>query len=147
MFDSNNFCLKQVKNKTWLSKSFFSATHNNRRFDGKDLESLRSHLSRNFAENCGRFWKTSTFVSSSQWRALRTFTPWLIVTLVAMVTGKMTPVNLPPEMWEARGSHDKKASQRKQNLLRPHRCFWVTLKVRTKCLFFVTSHREVTLSR
>ena len=26
-----------------------------------------------FAETCGRFWKTSTFASSSQWRALRTY--------------------------------------------------------------------------
>ena len=40
-----------------------------------------------------------------------------------------------------------KAHQRKQNFLGPRRCFWVTLKVRTKCLFFVSSHREVTLSR
>ena len=42
---------------------------------------------------------------------------------------------------------EDKKPQRKQNLLRPTRCFWVTLKVRTKCLFLVTSHREVTLSR
>ena len=110
---------------------------NKRRSDGKDSESLHSHLSRNFAENCGRLWKRFTFVSSSQWRALRTVTPWLIVSLVAMVRGKGTHVNQPPETWEARGTHDKKAPQRKQNLLRPRRCFWVTLKVRTKCLFFL----------
>ena len=64
--------------------------------------------------------------SSSQWRALRTVTPWLIVTLVAMVGGKGTHVGQPPETWEPRGTHDKKAPLRKQNLLRPRRCFWVT---------------------
>ena len=53
-----------------------------------DWEGLRRHLSRNFAENCRRILKMSTFVSSSQWRALRTVTPWLIVTLVAMVRSK-----------------------------------------------------------
>ena len=81
----------------------------------------------------------SRWKSSSQWRAHRTVTPWLIVTLVAMVRGKGTHVNQPPETWKARGTHDKKAPQRKQNLLRPRRCFWVTLKVRPKCLFFVTT--------
>ena len=104
-------------------------------------------ISRETAEKCGRFWKTSTFMSSSRWRALRIATPWLTVTLVAMLRGNGTHVNQPPETWEARGTHGKKAPQRKQNLLRPRRRFWVTLKVRTKCLYFVTSHREETLSR
>ena len=40
-----------------------------------------------------------------------------------------------PETWEASGTHDKKAPQMKQNLLRPRCCFWVTLKLWTKCLF------------
>ena len=34
---------------------------------------------------------------SSQRRTFRTVTPWLIVTLVAMVRGKGTHVNQPPE--------------------------------------------------
>jgi len=38
-----------------------------------------------------------------------------------------------------KGTHVKRAPQRKQNLLRPRRCFWVTLKVRlrTKVKFFI----------
>ena len=68
-------------------------------------------------------------------QALRKVIPWLIVTLIAMVRGKRTHVNQPPETWEARGTHEKKTPQRKQTLLSPRHCFWVTLKVRTKCLF------------
>ena len=117
--------------------------------DGKDLESLRSHLLRNFAENCGRFWDVYVCVFKPMESATNSYSVADCNTgsMVAMLRGKGIHVNQPPETWEARGTHDKKAPQRRQNLLRPRRCFWVTQKVRTKCLFFVTSHREVTLSR
>jgi len=42
---------------------------------------------------------------------------------------------------EVRGkeTHVKQTPQRKQNLLRPYRCFWIMLKVRlrTKVKFFI----------
>ena len=82
----------------------------------------------------------STFVSSSQWRALRTVTPWLIVTLVAMVRGNGTHVSQPPETWKGRGTHDKKAPQRKQNLLRPRK----TKTIQKKGIWLFVRHLTLT---
>jgi len=49
------------------------------------------------------------------------------------VSGKGIHANLAPQNVRGKGTHANLALQREQNLLRPRRCSWVTLKVN---LFF-----------